>query len=375
MHKLSIALAAVFVAATQASLMPRHEYHQPNGTHSLPSFPHPGPSSHPHLGPTDTTSNPPIIPSAASSTGSPGTASSNSASRGFSPSSIGKGSGSLSSSFSPLSTGIGLGSLSSSFSPSSTGIGSGSPASNVPSNGPVAPYPTGGSAPAAIGTGTNPAGPGASSPSNGGGNPESPSTTGDLTLTYTLGSGASTTIVTTTIKNTRTATNYKTIYLNPTEAGQAGAGETSSPENSPEQNDSNPITNTVKRYRTSTRFVYAPSDAPGSPGSSGSPANGCPPQVTVTVPGPDVTVTVTAMAAPPSGVPGGPASPESSGPASPPFPTTSSNNGISPISGTVSKKKCKSTGFVTKPSASATFKLPPADSDMFPVPSAYAKRR
>ncbi|KAG8527962.1 uncharacterized protein KY384_006878 [Bacidia gigantensis] len=251
--------------------------------------------------------------------------------------------------------------------------------SDTGKNGPIAPYPTGGSS-APIGTGTAPGGTGSSGPST----ITTDITSGGeaVTLTYTLGAGSSTTVVTTTIKNTKTQTNthvslspfpvflptfkdphtntFQTVYATASpgagsspeqttpENGSEGSGSNSSPENSagssPEESAEE--TSTIKHYITSTQYVTA---RPST----------CPAQVTVTVPGPDVTVTVTSMGQPPSNVPGGPGS---SSP--PPFPTGGQN---STLPGT------SSSGFITIPSASASFNPSPY-SNLFPEPSVKARR-
>ncbi|MDI1487198.1 MAG: hypothetical protein OHK93_006467 [Ramalina farinacea] len=173
-------------------------------------------------------------------------------------------------------------------SPQTTASGAGSPSSQGPAS---APFPTGG--PSSAPAGTAPIGTG--SVGNGGaGSPDS-----SVVLTYTLGTGASATVVTTTLKNTKTATNYQvsknqlsaidmkltnhqTVYVSPTQQG--GASQTSGAAGSPETG----ITGTSAQTKTSTRYVYATPSAAGN-GAQGST---CPAQVTVTVPAPDVTVTV-----------------------------------------------------------------------------------
>ncbi|KAL8831181.1 MAG: hypothetical protein Q9170_005409 [Blastenia crenularia] len=177
----------------------------------------------------------------------------------------------------------------------------------------------------------------------------SPVQTGDHTLTYTLGSGSSTTVVTTTIKETSTHTNINTVYATSgSEAGATGGSE-----------DGSEPTTTITSTSTSTLYktvVPASSGLGNSPvGASGS--GKCPAQATVTVTGSPVTVTVTA----------------GSGPAS-------SGSGDSPISSSapypVSSKKPKtkcptaSTGFMTKPYPSFTGK--PSAPITFPQPTGTA---
>ena len=227
-------LAAVFAIAAHAHVTPpKGQYPHLNSTYSVPSFPSHGASDIPHSAPSGTKPNSPITPTLSSGTGSSSTALSSAASGGFSQSPVGTGSGILSSNVpsngptapyptggsasAPVGTGSGSPSSDTSINgptapyptgstPIGTGSGPGSPSSDSPINGPVAPYPTGGSAPAPIGSGTAPAGTGASGPSNGGG---SPLQSGDIVVTYTEGAGPSATVKTKTIKNTKYATNYE----------------------------------------------------------------------------------------------------------------------------------------------------------------------
>lgn len=80
-----------------------------------------------------------------------------------------------------------------------------------------------------------------------------------MVLTYTLGSGTSTTVVTTTIKHTKTATVYATL-------GSSGAAGVSGKEG--EVAASTDITSTITGTSTSTRYVTV------RPASSGSAALG-----------------------------------------------------------------------------------------------------
>ncbi|KAL9100480.1 MAG: hypothetical protein Q9163_004153 [Psora crenata] len=325
MHKLSVALAAVLVAAAQASLVPR----QANGTYSVPSLSIPSSSGTQAVSP-DTQSSP-------SATESP------------------------TSTWSQMPSGV-LAALA-----STTAVSS--PSSITPTNSSIAPCTTSCDA---NGNSTTPTVSSTSNPANIGNSPVN-SDVIDVAVAYTLTSGSSTTVVTKTIKTTRTATRYQTISVIPTAAGQvaAAAAESAAPENSPEQNGGGSATSsTVRRTRTRTRtvFVQPTTDAPGSP------ATGCPAQVTVTVPGPQVTVTVTATGGPQATNPGDHAAPSSSAQAShvPPAPgsplylSEPVQNAIQPMSGTSSKKKCKSTGFITKPSASATFRPSPINNGLRP---------
>jgi len=113
-----------------------------------------------------------------------------------------------------------------------------------------------------------------------------PSGSESVVLTYTLGSGTSTTIVTTTIRHTQVTTVYATQAA---EAG--GVAGISGNEAAAEQTD---ITTTITGTSTSTRYitvmpVSSGSSALGQVGVSGLANNaasgetGCAPQVTVTV--------------------------------------------------------------------------------------------
>ncbi|KAK0116885.1 hypothetical protein ONS96_012731 [Cadophora gregata f. sp. sojae] len=109
-----------------------------------------------------------------------------------------------------------------------------------------------------------------------------------VVLTYTLGSGTSTTVVTTTIKHTQTATVYATKPGSPEESGQAIAGVLDSLDE---------LTTTITGTSTSTRYVTVvpAASAGGFQGIAGSAQ--CVP-VTVTVTQAPVTVTFTAPAYP-----------------------------------------------------------------------------
>ena len=225
MFKLSIALAAVFAAAAQAGLHPRHG-HPSNGTYSAPSIPAPGPSGHS----SGTQPNSPITATPPSGTGSPSSALSSSASGGFSQSSNGTLSAST---VSIVTTEIVYTTVTSCPITKTHGSGEGAsleiitavstvvvtstktictkcvapPETGAPVQGATAPYPAGPSS-APVGTGTAPAGTGAGVPSNTG--PESPIETGEsVTLSYTLGTGSSKTVVTKTVMNTHKVTNYE----------------------------------------------------------------------------------------------------------------------------------------------------------------------
>ncbi|KAL8990748.1 MAG: hypothetical protein Q9177_000667 [Variospora cf. flavescens] len=185
----------------------------------------------------------------------------------------------------------------------------------------------------------------------------SPGETGDHTLTYTLGSGSSTTVVTTTIKQTSTKTNVNTVYATGSEAEPTGGSEGG---NEP----TTTITSTSTLTQIKTVFpvpsglgnspvgdssglgnspVGASSGLGNSPvGPSGS--GKCPVPVTVTVTGSPVTVTVTAGS--------GPSGPASSGLGNSPI----GSSALNPVTTKKSKTKCPtaSTGFITKPYPSFT---------------------
>lgn len=107
-----------------------------------------------------------------------------------------------------------------------------------------------------------------------------------LVLTYTLGPGTSTTVVTSTIRHTQVTTVYATQA-----AENGGAAGISGNEAAAEQTD---ITTTMTRTSTSTRYitvipVSSESSALGQVGASGLANNAaqgeasCAPQVTVTI--------------------------------------------------------------------------------------------
>jgi hypothetical protein len=113
-----------------------------------------------------------------------------------------------------------------------------------------------------------------------------PSGSESVVLTYTLGSGTSTTIVTTTIRHTQVTTVYATQA-----AETGGAARISGNEAAAEQTD---ITTTITGTSTSTRYitvvpVSSGPSALGQVGASGLANNAasgetsCAPQVTVTV--------------------------------------------------------------------------------------------
>ncbi|KAL9016387.1 MAG: hypothetical protein Q9185_006258 [Variospora sp. 1 TL-2023] len=180
----------------------------------------------------------------------------------------------------------------------------------------------------------------------------SPVETGDHTLTYTLGSGSSTTVVTTTIKQTSTKTNVNTVYAEPTGVSEGGNEPTTT------------ITATSTVTQTNTVFPVSsgldnspvgassglgnspvgPSSGLGNSPVSPSGSGKCPVPVTVTVTGSPVTVTVTAGS--------GPSGPASSGLANSPI----DSSALYPVTTKKSKTKCPtaSTGFITKPYPSFT---------------------
>ncbi|MCJ1468375.1 hypothetical protein MMC07_007003 [Pseudocyphellaria aurata] len=185
--------------------------------------------------------------------------------------------------------------------------------------------------------------------------------TSDSVLTYTIGSGSSTTVIITTIRHTFTSTLVRTIYATKSSATELGAN------NTPES----PVgpTTTKRDFITSTAVITVyPVPSKESTGSAESPEGGqnrvkavgsnCAPQVTVTVPGPEVTVTVTASAA--AGSPSGAGEEATQVPTVSPLPSLSNsalfNNGTEAAT-RKSKTKCRSTGFLTSATASFTNKL------------------
>ncbi|KAL8973744.1 MAG: hypothetical protein Q9197_002008 [Variospora fuerteventurae] len=169
----------------------------------------------------------------------------------------------------------------------------------------------------------------------------SPVETGDHTLTYTLGSGSSTTVVTTTIKQTSTKTNVNTVYAEPTGGSEGGNEPTTT------ITATSTVTQTNTVFPVSSGLDNSPvgassgiGNSPVSPSGSGK----CPVPVTVTVTGSPVTVTVTAGS--------GPSGPASSGLDNSPI----GSSALYPVTTKKSKTKCPtaSTGFITKPYPSFT---------------------
>jgi len=125
-----------------------------------------------------------------------------------------------------------------------------------------------------------------------------------VVLTYTLGSGTSTTVVTTTIKHTQIATVYATIPGSGTEAEVTGA------EGAVNTESAQPTT-TLTGTSTSTKYITVLAASTGGASGSGAAggaeseaaATGCAP-VTVTVALSTVTVTETATPTPASGAEG-----------------------------------------------------------------------
>lgn len=125
----------------------------------------------------------------------------------------------------------------------------------------------------------------------------SPIQTGDHTLTYTLGSGSSTTVITTTIKETSTQTNISTVYA----TSGSGAAATGGSGGGDEPTTTITSTLTSTQYKTivpvSSGVGNSPVGASGSGNSSGgasgsgnssgasSGSGNCPAQATVTVTG------------------------------------------------------------------------------------------
>ncbi|KAL8798025.1 MAG: hypothetical protein Q9182_007024 [Xanthomendoza sp. 2 TL-2023] len=170
-------------------------------------------------------------------------------------------------------------------------------------------------------------------------------TGGNHTLVYTLGTGSSKTVITTTIFETSTQTNVHTVSATSgSDAGPSGG-----------LSDNEPTT-TITSTSTSTQYktiVRATSSVGNSPvGASGS--GKCPAPVTVTVTGSPMTVTVTAGS-------GSGESPETAQ-------ALISSSTPNPVSSTTKKTKTKcptaSTGFITKPYP--TFTSKPSASITFP---------
>lgn len=122
----------------------------------------------------------------------------------------------------------------------------------------------------------------------------------DSILTYTLGAGTSKTVITTTIKHTKTATAYTTKYM-------TYDGTNPAPTPVVEVNDNSPVngnepTTTIRSTQTSTIIVTVPSASSTAPatgssvGGEGSDSD-CAAPVTVTVALSTVTVTYTPPAA------------------------------------------------------------------------------
>ncbi|KAL8815262.1 MAG: hypothetical protein Q9223_005586 [Gallowayella weberi] len=181
-------------------------------------------------------------------------------------------------------------------------------------------------------------------PSSTNGNSPVP-TGGNHTLIYTLGTGSSKTVITTTIFETSTQTNVHTVSATSgSDAGPSGGLSNNEP------------TTTITSTSTSTQYktiVRATSGVGNSPvGASGS--GKCPVPVTVTVTGSPVTVTVTAGS-------GSGESPETTQ-----APISSSTP--QPVSSKTKKTKTKcptaSSGFITKPYP--TFTSKPSASITFP---------
>lgn len=118
-----------------------------------------------------------------------------------------------------------------------------------------------------------------------------PSGSDSVVLTYTIGAGTSTTVVTTTIKHVQTATVYATI---PRQSSAAGASEAAGLATS-----TGPTT-TITDIKTSTRYitVIPASSAPAVQGAASGSASGACVPVTVTIALSTVTVTMTASATP-----------------------------------------------------------------------------
>ncbi|KAL8994591.1 MAG: hypothetical protein Q9169_005487 [Polycauliona sp. 2 TL-2023] len=162
-------------------------------------------------------------------------------------------------------------------------------------------------------------------------------TVGNHTLTYTLGTGSSTTVVTTTIVQTSTKTQVNTIYAtSDSEAGVTGGV-------SSVGGDSEPTT-TITSTSTSTITKVVKPTGSGTNNNSPVGASGvskCPVPVTVTVTGSPVTVTVTADSGSASSE--SPETTEAPSSSSAPYPVTSTTK--------KTKTKCPtaSSGFITKP--------------------------
>ncbi|KAL8849971.1 MAG: hypothetical protein Q9221_005077 [Calogaya cf. arnoldii] len=172
-------------------------------------------------------------------------------------------------------------------------------------------------------------------------------TSGNHTLTYTLGTGSSTTVVTTTIVETSTKTNIKTAYAtSDSEAGVTGsAGGDSEPTTTIISTSTSTIYRTIKASASASANGLVDNNPVGASGSSE-----CAVPVTVTVTGSPVTVTVTAS----SSSSESPETTQSSFSSSAPFPISSGTEETKTLFPTASS------GFITKPYPTFTDK-PSAD--------------
>ncbi|KAL8770313.1 MAG: hypothetical protein Q9209_003949 [Squamulea sp. 1 TL-2023] len=202
-----------------------------------------------------------------------------------------------------------------------------------------------------LGTGSSvvPTVPLTTGPSSTGDNSPVP-TGGNHTLTYTLGSGSSTTVITTTILETSTKTNIKTAFA--TADSEAGATGAAGGDNEPTTTITSTSTSTIYKTLVPTSSGIVDNSPVGASGSGK-----CPVPATVTVTGSPVTVTVTAGS-------GSGGSPETTQ-------TPNSSSALNPVSSKTKKTKTKcptaSTGFITKPYP--TFNSEPSASITFPHPT------
>ncbi|MCJ1427823.1 hypothetical protein MMC29_005729 [Sticta canariensis] len=308
----------------------------------------------------------------------------------FPSSSVPLGTGPSASLFPSSSVPLGTGPSASLFPSSSVPLGTGPSASLLPSSsvsvgtGPYAPFPTHSGS---LSASQNPS----STVPHGAGVTGAPSKvsiiTSDSVLTYTVGTGESTTVIITTIRRTLTSTLVQVSVkqdepasetLTVTKEATNEHGATGTPE-APESPETPVGATTTKRNRiTSTAIITVYPVPSGEPtGSVESPEVGqnhvkavgssCAPQVTVTVPGPEVTVTVTATV--PVGSASGTGEEATEVPTVSPLPSLSSsalfNNGTLEANTRKSKTSYLPTGFLT--SATASFKNKPSATSIVPI--------
>ncbi|KAI9890700.1 MAG: hypothetical protein M1814_003769 [Vezdaea aestivalis] len=118
--------------------------------------------------------------------------------------------------------------------------------------------------------------------------------TGSATLTYTIGSGSSTTVVTTTVQMTSTITNTVTDTITLQRVTQTGAGGADEPTTIIKSTSTKYVTQTVPAPGSSTTDV----SPQGTQGSGQEKSTGCPPPATVTVTQTQTQAPVTVTVAP-----------------------------------------------------------------------------